>query len=73
MKTFTDTEAEQQFAAVLAEAKAVGAVRIRGIDGTDFVVRPVARSPLDVGFVKIDPPLTADEIVSLVREGRERG
>ena len=31
------------------------------------------RSPLDVGFITPRQPITANEIVALVREGRERG
>ena len=50
-----------------------GEVRIKGVDGQEFMVRPVNRSPLDVGKVELNPPLTADEIVRAVREGRERG
>jgi hypothetical protein len=73
MTTFTDNEAERRFADVLARAKAEGEVRITAGDGTEFAVRRLLRSPLDVGFVKIDPPLTADEIVSLIHEGRDRG
>ena len=73
MTTFTDAQAGPQFAAVLAKAQAEGEVRITGPDGTEFIVRPAARSPLDVGFVNIDPPLTVEEIVSFVREGRDRG
>ena len=46
--------------------------RIKRSDGQEFIVRPAARSPLDVGSVTIDPPLTADEIVAAVRAGRER-
>lgn len=72
MTTFTDTEAERRLSVVLDLAKTDGEVQITGADGTIFAVRPVPRSPLDVGWITLDPPLTADEIVSLVREGRER-
>lgn len=73
MTTFTDAEAERQFSTLLDIVKAEGEVRITGGDGTQFAVRRLPRSPLDVGFITLDPPITADEIVSLVREGRERG
>jgi hypothetical protein len=73
MTTFSTAEAQKQLSKLLEQARAQGEVRIKGIDGQEFIVRPVNRSPLDVGQVEVNPPLTADEIVSAVREGRERG
>jgi hypothetical protein len=72
MTTFTDTEAEQKLSAILDQADSDGEVRIRRANGKVFMIRP-ARSPLDVGFVDVQPPLSVDEIVQVVREGRERG
>jgi hypothetical protein len=71
--TFSTVEAEKQLSKLLEQARAEGEVRIKEPDGQEFVVRPLNRSPLDVGQVKLNPPLTADEIVRAVREGRERG
>jgi hypothetical protein len=73
MTVFTDTEAQKQLSKVLDQARAQGEVRIKLADGEEFVLRPAIRSPLDVGSVKLDPPITAEEIVQFVREGRERG
>ncbi len=73
MTTFTDIEAEKRFLALLDQADADGEVRIRRANGREFVLRPAIRSPLDVGYVDVQPPMTADEIVRAVREGRERG
>ena len=72
MTVFTDQEAQKRLADVLNEARAQGEVRIRADDGCEYAVRPVptGRSPMDVGTVKLG--MTAEEIVELVREGRER-
>ena len=72
MTTFTDAEAEEKISAVLDQATVDGEARIKRSNGQEFIVRPTERSGLDVGFVKIEPPLTAEEIVAFVREGRER-
>jgi hypothetical protein len=72
MTVFTDQEAQKRLAEVLNEARERGEVRIRANDGSEYTVRPVptGRSAMDVGTVKLG--MTADEIVELVREGRER-
>jgi len=72
MTTFSTAEAEKHLSKLLEQARAQGEVRIKGVDGQEFAVRPVSRSPLDVGQVDVQPPMTADEIVRAVREGRER-
>ena len=74
MNSYTYSEARQQLAKVLDEAARDGAVRITRRDGQVFVLQPVTddRSPLDVPSVKLNKKLDRDEIVSLVREGRER-
>jgi antitoxin (DNA-binding transcriptional repressor) of toxin-antitoxin stability system len=72
MTSYTFSEARQNFAAVLDKAKVEGGVLITRRDGTMFEVLPVPRKelPLDVRGVDLD--LTADEIVGLIRENRER-
>ena len=72
MRVYTYSEARQNLAALLDVAQRDGAVRIRRRDGRAYVLQPEpdARSPLDVEGVDLD--LTTDEIVNLVREGRER-
>jgi hypothetical protein len=73
MTTFTTAEAEKQLQRLLEQARTQGEVRIKGSDGQEFIVRPAPVSPLDVGHANVTPPLTAEEIVRAVREGRERG
>ncbi|MEP7009720.1 MAG: type II toxin-antitoxin system Phd/YefM family antitoxin [Acidobacteriota bacterium] len=72
MNVYTFSEARQNLATVLDEAQADGAVRIKRRDGTEFEIALVRRkkSPLDVQGV--DVGLSADEIVSLIHESRER-
>lgn len=72
MKVYTYTEARRSFARVLDEARADGEVRITRRDGSEFTLRPVARtsSPLDVPAAASG--FTLDEIVAAIREGRER-
>jgi hypothetical protein len=72
MKVYTYSEARQQLAELLDRAGQDGVVRIRRRDGSAFLVRPDVskRSPLDVPAARLR--LDRDEIVRLVREGRER-
>ncbi len=74
MKSYTSTEARQNFAALLEQARSEGAVRIRRRDGQAFIPSPEAPkgSPLDIEPVNLEKPLTLDDIVAAVREGRER-
>jgi prevent-host-death family protein len=70
MKEFTYSEARQNFAELLDQARQDGAVRIRRRDGQVFVLRPDARkrSPLDVPGINL--PISAEEIVDVVHAGR---
>ena len=70
MRVYTYSEARQNLASLLEEARQQGGVRIRRRDGQSFVLTPEteAGSPLDVEG--IDLGLTSDEIVEFVREGR---
>ncbi len=72
MRTFTFSEARQNFSSVLDRAKAEGQALIKRKDGSVFIIRPVVNSssPLDVEGV--DLGLSAEEIVAIVREGREK-
>jgi hypothetical protein len=72
MVEYTYSEARQKLASLLDQAAQDGEVRIRRQDGQVFVVRlqPRAESALDVP--RVDLGVTTDEIVSIVREGRER-
>ena len=70
MKEFTYSEARKQLAARLDRARRDGAVRIRRRDGQVFVLRPerASGSPLDVPGLNV--PVTREELVELVHEGR---
>ena len=72
MRTHTLTKADMDLPAIIDDAKKNGLAMIRWRDGTMFSLRlePVEKSPFDVPGVKVD--ITRDEIVSIVREGRER-
>ena len=72
-RTYTYSEARQKLSTILDKAREEGEVRIVRKNGQVFVIKPerISKSPLDVPGIKLG--LTADEIVSIVREGRERG
>jgi prevent-host-death family protein len=72
-RTYTYSEARQNLSTILDKAREEGEVRIVRKNGQVFVIKPekTSKSPLDVPGIKLG--LTADEIVSIVREGRERG
>ena len=72
MNVYTYSEARQRFARLLDEARAGSDVRIKRRDGSEFTLRPVqpGRSPLDVPGVVTR--VTAEDIVSAIRESRER-
>lgn len=72
MKVYTYSQARQNLAQVLEDARREGTAHIKRRDGREFIIAPApARdSPLDVKGVRLQ--LTAAEIVDAVREGRER-
>ena len=72
MKVYTYSEARQNLASILEQAAEEGEVRVKRRDGQEFVIKPIRRSgsPLDVSGIDLE--LTSDEIVDIVREGRER-
>lgn len=72
MQVYTYSEARQKLAIVLDEAESSGKVLIRRKDGRTFALVPekIASSPLDVPFIKVN--ITTQEIVDIIREGRER-
>ena len=57
---------------VLKQAESTGKVIIRRKDGRTFALIPekIASSPLDVPTIKAK--VTTEEIVDIIREGRER-
>ncbi len=72
MVVYTYSEARQNLSTLLDIAKKEGEILIKRRDGSSFVVRPLnsSKSPLDVAGV--DAQLSQEEIVTLIREIRER-
>jgi hypothetical protein len=72
MQVFTYSEARQKLAKVLELAESTGKVLIRRKDGRTFSLVPeqILTSPLDVPSIRTD--ISTQEIVAIVREGRER-
>ena len=72
MKEYTCSEATKDLLAVLDTAKKDGAVRIHRGDGQSFILTPEYPFSLPPKMKSLNLDLTNDEIVSIVREGRER-
>jgi hypothetical protein len=74
MKSYTYSEARQNFAAILEQAWRDGAVRIQRRDGQSFVLMPEQRtaSPLDIAGITPAQPISCDDILSSIQEGRRR-
>jgi antitoxin Phd len=72
MQVYTYSEARQKLAFVLEQAENTGKVLIKRKDGRTFALVPErnATSPLDVPSIKAE--ITTQEIVDIIREGRER-
>ena len=72
MQVYTYSEARQKLAIVLEQAANTGKVLIRRKDGETFALVPeeAASSPLDVPSIKAK--ITTQELVDIIREGRER-
>jgi hypothetical protein len=72
MEVYTYSEARQKLAKVLEQAETSGKVLIRRKDGRTFALVPEKNisSPLNVPSIKAD--ISTQEIVELIREGRER-
>jgi len=72
MITYTYSEARQNLATLLDNAKKEGEILIIRRDGSSFMLRPIlsSKSPLEVAG--IDVQLSSEEIVNSVREIFER-
>lgn len=72
MLIFTYSEARQKFSEVLDEAESSGKVLIRRKDGKLYAIipEPPTQSPLDIP--SIAAPITTGEIISIIRDGREK-
>ncbi len=71
MQTYTGSE-QESLSFLLDQAVRDGEIRIRRDDGVVFVLRPetTRRSALDVAGINLS--VTTQEIIDIVREGRER-
>ena len=72
MEVYTYSEARQKLAKVLEQAETSGKVLIRRKDGRTFALVPEKNvsSPLNVPSIKAD--ISTQELVEMIREGRER-
>ncbi len=72
MKHYTYSEARQNLAELLDSAKRDGKVRIKRRDGSEFELVPITQkgSVLDVKGIDID--ISREEILSVIKEIRER-
>ena len=72
MQVYTYSEARQKLAFVLKQAEDTGKVLIKRKDGRTFALVPErnAKSPLDVPTIKAN--IATQELVDIIREGRER-
>ncbi len=73
MKSYTFSEARQNFAAILEQARRDGAVRIQRRDGQNFVLTPEPQktSPLDIPGITPSTPITREDILQSIQEGRQ--
>ncbi len=71
MHVYTYSEARQNFASVLEEAKRSGKVLVHRKDGSVFSICPEKdkKSPLDIPGIKANA--TTGDIVSAIRESRK--
>lgn len=71
MTVYTLEETDEKLNAILERAATDGEICIQSAKGRRFLLKPdVRRSPLDVEGV--DLGISREEIVSIVRESRER-
>lgn len=73
---YTASQVQNQLSDLLKKARLEGQIRFKTRDGQVFVISPVGsrkalrKSPLDVRSIKL--PITTNDILLAVREGRER-
>ena len=72
MKVYTFSEARQNFASLLDEAQKEGAVRVTRRDGRAFTIQPAKETPSPLAVKVVPVEVKRSDIVSAVREGRER-
>ena len=73
MLIYTYSEARQKLSKVLDESEETGKVLIRRKDGRIYSLTPEIqkKSPLDIPSIKAD--ISTEQLVSLIRTGREKG
>src|SRR5689334_19031428 len=73
MKSYTFSEARQNFAAILEQARRDGAVRIQRRDGQSFVLIPEQQntSPLDIAGLPLPSPSAATIFWQVFEKGGE--
>jgi hypothetical protein len=74
MKSYTFSEARQNFATVLEQAQRDGGVRIKRRDGQSFVLtpEPAMASPLDIEGITPEQSISHDDILTSIQDGRQR-
>ncbi len=74
MRSYTFSEARQNFATLLDQAQRDGAVRIQRRDGTSCVLVPEQPtiSPLDVAGIIPEQRVSRDDILTSIDDGRQR-
>ena len=74
MKSYTFSEARQNFATILEEAQRDGGVRIQRRDGQSFIVLPEqsTESPLDIAGIQPERAISMDDILASIQDGRQR-
>ncbi len=72
MKSYTFSEARQNFVALLEQVRRDGAIRIRRRDGQSFVLRLELRStsPLDIPGLNPALPISSEDIIKSIQESR---
>lgn len=72
MRSYSYSETRQNLAAVLEQARCDGAVRIQRRDGQNFILapEPVKASPLDIPGIVPATPVTREDLLLSIHEGR---
>lgn len=72
MAIYTYTAARQKLAKLLDEAKKNKEVLIKRKNGDVFVLKKISKPAKEINITGINIPIKRQEIVEIVREGRER-
>jgi hypothetical protein len=72
METFVYSEPLPNLDSLLDQAIIQGMVKIKRKDGKNFILQPESNLPSPFDVEGIDVDISVDEIVNIIREGRER-